>query len=461
MMGVDGYVVNCNGDQFRFSLLPGGGKLDGMPFAPKKFTFTKGRSDGANVMMAFGQATLADPNGTVEITALDKRHIAGTVELSGKVVPGNKQIKVTGSFDLDLPGPVGLRVRVSARRRYPQARRIASAIPPPAPAALVEHVGRLGAHRIGRGAHRERAARDLEHRDVVDPVADGDRLGGGAADPPAQLGERGALRRPGRAHEHGVLAGVRADREADREQLVRVRAQHGGGGGDRVGLADRDGGERRGLPRARLLDDAQVGRPRLDVARVRRARVIVVDALGVEHEAREAVRAERRPQQARELVGHRVVVQRGVRRQLDEVAALAARDRALDRARARRAERAGLQPPGDDRDRHPRRLELGDRRDVVVVDALIAAQERAVEIEREQAVRHGPPVIPGPRPGGDGRARAPSGARYRRASRSASGHRIVRGSPPGHAAASCAWSASIGPVPSRSTSRTVADQVPM
>jgi hypothetical protein len=104
MMGVDGYVVNCKGDKFRFSLLPGGGKLDGMPFAPKKFTFTKGKSDGANVMMAFGQATLADPTGTVEITAIDQRHIAGTIDLAGKVVPGNKAIKVKGSFDLVCPG---------------------------------------------------------------------------------------------------------------------------------------------------------------------------------------------------------------------------------------------------------------------------------------------------------------------------------------------------------------------
>lgn len=104
MMGVDGYVVNCKGDAFRFSLLPGGGTPDGMPFGPKKFTFTKGKSDGANVMVAFGQATLADPSGTVEITALDKRHIAGTVELSGKVVPGNKAVKITGSFDLVCPG---------------------------------------------------------------------------------------------------------------------------------------------------------------------------------------------------------------------------------------------------------------------------------------------------------------------------------------------------------------------
>lgn len=105
MMGVDGYVVNCKGDKLRFSLLPGGGKLDGMPFAPKKFTFAKGKSDGASVMLAFGaKDTLADPNGTIEVTALDLRHIAGTIDIEGKVVPGNKKIKVKGNFDLICPG---------------------------------------------------------------------------------------------------------------------------------------------------------------------------------------------------------------------------------------------------------------------------------------------------------------------------------------------------------------------
>ena len=110
MMGVDGYVVNCKGDKFRFSLLPGGGKLDGMPFGPKVFTFAKGKSDGASVMMTFGQVsekgqtTLADPSGTVEITALDVRHIAGTVNLTGKVIPGNRPVTVKGSFDLVCPG---------------------------------------------------------------------------------------------------------------------------------------------------------------------------------------------------------------------------------------------------------------------------------------------------------------------------------------------------------------------
>ncbi len=104
MMGVDGYVISCSGEKFRFQILPGGGTPDGMPFAPKKFTFTKGKSDGASVMVAFGQATMSDANGVVEITELDNRHIAGTVDISGKIVPGNKQIKVTGNFNYVCPG---------------------------------------------------------------------------------------------------------------------------------------------------------------------------------------------------------------------------------------------------------------------------------------------------------------------------------------------------------------------
>src|SRR5262245_3377560 len=35
MMGVDGFAVNCHGPDMKFSILPGGGKKDGMPFGPK------------------------------------------------------------------------------------------------------------------------------------------------------------------------------------------------------------------------------------------------------------------------------------------------------------------------------------------------------------------------------------------------------------------------------------------
>ena len=105
MMGVDGFVVNCNGPDIRFSIVPGGGALDGMPFKPKTYRIDKGKPvDGANVMIGFGKATMASPTGTVEITAFDKRHIAGTVELAGKLQPGKGDLKLTGSFDLVCPG---------------------------------------------------------------------------------------------------------------------------------------------------------------------------------------------------------------------------------------------------------------------------------------------------------------------------------------------------------------------
>ena len=101
MMGVDGFVINCNGDKIRFQMVPGGGKPDGMPFAPKKYEFKNGRSDGASVNVGFGKDTMTDLDGTVDITAFDARHIAGTVALSGKVKGG---VKLEGSFDMICPG---------------------------------------------------------------------------------------------------------------------------------------------------------------------------------------------------------------------------------------------------------------------------------------------------------------------------------------------------------------------
>ncbi|MBA3397007.1 MAG: hypothetical protein H0T89_30535 [Deltaproteobacteria bacterium] len=103
MMGVDGFVVNCNGPDIRFSLVPGGGKVDGMPFKPKKYEFKAGKGD-ANLMIGFGKATMDKPSGSVDITAFDGRHIAGTVDLEGKLVPGAGTVKLTGSFDLVCPG---------------------------------------------------------------------------------------------------------------------------------------------------------------------------------------------------------------------------------------------------------------------------------------------------------------------------------------------------------------------
>ena len=103
MMGVDGFVINCIGPDIKFQLVPGGGKKDGMPFAPKRYDFDKGKGD-ANVMAAFGKATLASYSGSIDITAFDSHHIVGNVDLAGKLAPGGGDVKLTGTFDLACPG---------------------------------------------------------------------------------------------------------------------------------------------------------------------------------------------------------------------------------------------------------------------------------------------------------------------------------------------------------------------
>lgn len=105
MSNIDGFVVRCDGPDIKFAILPGGGKKDGMPFAPKKYEFKKGSGSDASVMVTLGpKLTFGDATGAVNITAFDKRHIAGTIDLSGKTMPGKKPVKLTGEFDYVCPG---------------------------------------------------------------------------------------------------------------------------------------------------------------------------------------------------------------------------------------------------------------------------------------------------------------------------------------------------------------------
>jgi hypothetical protein len=103
MMGVDGFVINCLGDAIKLQLIPAGGKMDGMPFAAKNYELKAGKGD-MTVMATFGKAVLDKPNGSVNVTAFDARHIAGTVDLAGKLAPGGGEVKLSGTFDLICPG---------------------------------------------------------------------------------------------------------------------------------------------------------------------------------------------------------------------------------------------------------------------------------------------------------------------------------------------------------------------
>ncbi len=108
MSAIEGFVVRCDGPDIKFAIMPGGGKKDGMPFSPKTYEFKKGTGSDASLMVTLGpKLTFGDATGEVNITAFDKRHIAGTIDLSGKLVPGNKAVKLTGEFDYTCPGLSG------------------------------------------------------------------------------------------------------------------------------------------------------------------------------------------------------------------------------------------------------------------------------------------------------------------------------------------------------------------
>jgi len=110
MMGLDGFAINCFGSDIRFSMTPGG-KKDGMPFAPKKYDFKPVAKNAeprdAAVNITFGKQTLDAVTGTVNVTAFDKHHIAGTIDVSGKTVPGKQAVTVKGTFDLICPNFAG------------------------------------------------------------------------------------------------------------------------------------------------------------------------------------------------------------------------------------------------------------------------------------------------------------------------------------------------------------------
>ena len=107
MMAMDGFAVNCWGPDIKFSIVPGGGQKDGMPFTPKKYDFKKGAGNGAGVNITLGPTlTFGDPTGSVNVTAFDKHHIAGTIDLSGQLKGkgASGSVKLTGQFDFVCPG---------------------------------------------------------------------------------------------------------------------------------------------------------------------------------------------------------------------------------------------------------------------------------------------------------------------------------------------------------------------
>ena len=77
---IDHVAINCDDIRGCIDTL----KKDGMPFGPKKYDFKKSKGDASLLINVGpgGAKTLDAIDGTVDITAFDKKHIAGTIALS-------------------------------------------------------------------------------------------------------------------------------------------------------------------------------------------------------------------------------------------------------------------------------------------------------------------------------------------------------------------------------------------
>jgi hypothetical protein len=75
-----------------------------VPFGPKKYDIAKGKGD-LHVMGTVKKEPLSGFAGTIEITAFDASHIAGTIELEAhQMAARDKPVKLSGTFDYKCPG---------------------------------------------------------------------------------------------------------------------------------------------------------------------------------------------------------------------------------------------------------------------------------------------------------------------------------------------------------------------
>jgi hypothetical protein len=96
-------ILNCTGKDINLNILARDKSKAGVPFGPKLYTIE--RKGELHVMASANKEPLGGLKGTIEITAFDASHIAGTIELEGHVmVDKSKPVKISGTFDYKCPG---------------------------------------------------------------------------------------------------------------------------------------------------------------------------------------------------------------------------------------------------------------------------------------------------------------------------------------------------------------------
>ena len=75
-----------------------------IPYGLKTYEIKK---NGELVLSGRAGDQLSDFNGTVQIDAFDKAHVAGKVSVSAKIGLSKKKVQIDGDFDFKCPGMAG------------------------------------------------------------------------------------------------------------------------------------------------------------------------------------------------------------------------------------------------------------------------------------------------------------------------------------------------------------------
>jgi hypothetical protein len=95
-------TIVCAGKDIRLSIAAAPNA--DVPYGLKKYDIKK---NGELVLSGRAGDQLSDFNGTVEINAFDKAHVAGTVSVSAKIGLTKKKVQIDGNFDFKCPGMAG------------------------------------------------------------------------------------------------------------------------------------------------------------------------------------------------------------------------------------------------------------------------------------------------------------------------------------------------------------------
>ncbi|MFN0253139.1 MAG: hypothetical protein ACKV2T_40070 [Kofleriaceae bacterium] len=102
--GLAGFLANCMGQGASVNILTKDATPETFKLGPRKYEL--GDNFGTHELSIVGsvaKASIVGAKGTVEITAFDTSHIAGKVDLTAKLLPGDGQIKIVGEFDFKCP----------------------------------------------------------------------------------------------------------------------------------------------------------------------------------------------------------------------------------------------------------------------------------------------------------------------------------------------------------------------